>query len=554
MTARDPTIAAKVSHSRSFMTRNVPPPREHVLCSVMPSCQKADRDESRKIKIEPELNLHAELHSVKSDCRYRAFALIGSYGAFVLAMWAPFGPFNGMSYETGFALHSETSPLLNGFFFGESLRVHTNFFYHLAYLFSKVIGLHGSWLAYQVVYALLWFARGVLCYLIIRRLAPNLEMFAFLAGSLAIFHASDHTLNWVGQLNQFGFIFWMLLSFLMLIHALDASNERRALVWAALAAALSYMSLWSYEAQLPVVLAAPWLFALWRRTGWRRSGIVVAFYLLPAIIFIGMNVSRYLDGTGGGYQVSVLRSEFSISSLVYDLGFNLKYALAFWHWAELIPAQYAQQMYVGAPLFGAAAFLVGALLFLHTLQPHAILPDTRLLLFLLFGAGLLLLASFPVYLMLNSARWLWRTRSLAGPFAAVVMAVLMSLVSIAAQCAVNRGRDGVRRLTILLFGVAIAFCGTLASERIASFHFAVWERARSTMEGVLTAAPRLVPGSIIALLDVPRKSADGSNADPFGDNMWFDNAIKLSYPGAYVTGYYSGLGPKLHRGTDFSLR
>jgi hypothetical protein len=284
-----------------------------------------------------------------------AFELIGSYAAFVLAMWAPFGPFNGMSYEIGFALQSETSPFLNGFFFGDPLRVHTNFFYHLAYLFSKVIGLHGSWLAYQVVYTLLWFGRGILCYLIIKRLAPNLEMFAFLAGSLAIFHASDHTLNWVGQLNQFGFIFWMLLSFLMLIHALDASSERRALVWATLAAAFNYMSLWSYEAHLPVVLVAPWLFAVWRRKGWRRPGIVVAFYLLPAIIFIGMNVSRYVGGTGGGYQVSVLRSEFSISGLVSDLGFNLKYALAFWHWAELIPAQYAQQMYVGAPLFGAAA-------------------------------------------------------------------------------------------------------------------------------------------------------------------------------------------------------
>jgi hypothetical protein len=99
-------------------------------------------------KIEPGLNLHTELRSAKSGCRHRAFALIGSYAAFVLAMWVPFGPFNGMSYETGFALQSETSPLLNGFLFGDPLRVHTNFFYHLAYLFSKVIGLHGSWLAY----------------------------------------------------------------------------------------------------------------------------------------------------------------------------------------------------------------------------------------------------------------------------------------------------------------------------------------------------------------------------------------------------------------------
>jgi hypothetical protein len=47
-------------------------------------------------------------------------------------------------------------------------------------------------------------------------------MFAFLAGSLAIFHASDHTLNWVGQLNQFGFIFWTLPSSYPHVQALTA--------------------------------------------------------------------------------------------------------------------------------------------------------------------------------------------------------------------------------------------------------------------------------------------------------------------------------------------
>src|SRR5262249_16335909 len=51
MSAKEPTIAAKLNPSRSFMTRPVPPPCEHVLCSVMPSCQKAHREESRKISL-----------------------------------------------------------------------------------------------------------------------------------------------------------------------------------------------------------------------------------------------------------------------------------------------------------------------------------------------------------------------------------------------------------------------------------------------------------------------------------------------------------------------
>src|SRR5215831_20270728 len=49
MSAKEPTIAAKVSPSRNFMTRPVPPPGEHAVCSATTSCQKAHREESRKI-------------------------------------------------------------------------------------------------------------------------------------------------------------------------------------------------------------------------------------------------------------------------------------------------------------------------------------------------------------------------------------------------------------------------------------------------------------------------------------------------------------------------
>jgi hypothetical protein len=49
MSAKEPTIAAKVSPSRNFMTRPVPPPGEYAVCSATTSCQKAHREESRKI-------------------------------------------------------------------------------------------------------------------------------------------------------------------------------------------------------------------------------------------------------------------------------------------------------------------------------------------------------------------------------------------------------------------------------------------------------------------------------------------------------------------------
>src|SRR6516225_2217642 len=49
MSAKKPTIAAKVSPSRNFMPRPVPPRGEPAVCSATISCQKAQREESRKI-------------------------------------------------------------------------------------------------------------------------------------------------------------------------------------------------------------------------------------------------------------------------------------------------------------------------------------------------------------------------------------------------------------------------------------------------------------------------------------------------------------------------
>jgi hypothetical protein len=100
-------------------------------------------------------------------------------------------------------------------------------------------------------------------------------------------------------------------------------------------------------------------------------------------------------------------------------------------------------------------------------------------------------------------------------------------------------RGHLKLVTVLAFGAIVSFYGALASERIASFHFDNWERTRATLARVLRVVPRVAPGSIVVLLDVPRKDpATGSPADPFGDNMWFDAAIKLAYPDANVTGYY----------------
>ncbi|TAJ75773.1 hypothetical protein EPO44_21815, partial [bacterium] len=170
----------------------------------------------------------------------------------VLVLWAPFGLKSGMPYETTSVYLSETRSLIRGFFRADWLRVHIGFFYHISYLLAELFGIDGSFLTYQIVYALLWWGRGILVFLILHKLIPQHPLFNYLIGALVILHASDHALNWVGQMHQFGMIFWMLLSFYMLVCVLKEQAAVRS-THLVLSLFLAFMSLWSYESQLLIM-------------------------------------------------------------------------------------------------------------------------------------------------------------------------------------------------------------------------------------------------------------------------------------------------------------
>jgi hypothetical protein len=117
------------------------------------------------------------------------------YAVIVAIMWAPSGLHSGMGYETGFSYSSMTNTWWNGFLYtADPLRIHTNTFYHLSYLIARILGIDGSYEPFQVVYATLWWARGLLVFLILRRFFPRDTLLCYLAGSLVLVHASDRAL------------------------------------------------------------------------------------------------------------------------------------------------------------------------------------------------------------------------------------------------------------------------------------------------------------------------------------------------------------------------
>jgi hypothetical protein len=461
-----------------------------------------------------------------------------AYLAVVLCMWVPFNVRSGMPYETGFPLTSETTKKIDGFFYqADPMRIHTNTFYHLAYLLGEYTGQAGSFLPYQIVYAALWWARGFLVYLIVRRFLPKHQLFAFLTGALVLVHAADSTINWVGQLNQFGYLFWMILAFYCQVRAYQMQNESRAGLLMLFMMFFVYMSMWSYEAQLVILLAAPLLLGLLPEGySWRRLFQVAAGWYLVLGVYIYKSYVHYKAVGNQTYQATVLRTDFSIGAILSDLWFNLTHSVDFLAWAESIrtrPVPGGTGLLLG---FGLTAVVIvgvaGCLLLWRgrsEVADQVATPPLKTLWLTLCTGLLLMTLSFPIYLLLNSSRMLWRTQFLSG-FGAALMLVSVACL-LARLCGKRRSMD----FLAVCLCLPVVYFGTCAANRFGAFHYGIWERHRQAMAQVLAVAPRVKPNTLIILTNVPLPR---TGEDPFGHQYWFDLALRLAYPRTPVAGVY----------------
>src|SRR6185369_1369255 len=95
----------------------------------------------------------------------------------------------------------------------------------------------------QTVHMLLWLSRAVLTFLILKKFLPDHLPFCFLAAVIVLVHASDGATQWIGQMNQFGFIFWMLLAFYLLNMAVEARRPEMFVLLTLAASVSEYMSM-----------------------------------------------------------------------------------------------------------------------------------------------------------------------------------------------------------------------------------------------------------------------------------------------------------------------
>ncbi len=370
-----------------------------------------------------------------------------------------------------------------------------------------------------MVYAVLWWARGFLVFLILRKFLPRSLSICYSAGALVVLHASDAALGWIGQMNQFGFIFWMVFAFYLLTSGAESANWALASLFAIAAGLCEYMSLWSYESQLPLLLVLP-LCLLLRWRSWRKLAFLYGAWYSILAIYIRLTILRYPNSAGHHtYQELVMRKDWSWRSLLADWLFNITASLEFWNWPRGDWKAPKSEAYLLA-LIAALVFIACGLAFMRLTRenrrPNPFVESIWTWWTLLAVGFILVVLSFPVYLLLDSARGLWRTQFLSGIGASLVLAALAGLISHAFA------RQTAKIALFLTFGALVAFFGSASAIQKCARHRWIWERHRVAIKEILQVAPNVQPGAVIVLANVPKDN------DPFGHDMWLDFASAVS--------------------------
>lgn len=452
------------------------------------------------------------------------------FAVLVVCLWAWYALRSGMGYETVFPFESESG---RGRHFVDLMRRFAAFFYHLAYTLGSWLGHAGSYVPYQIVYALLWLLRGVLVFQIVRMLGDREGVVAFFAGAFTILHAADTSLNWVGLLNHVGFLFWMLLAFVVLLKCFALQDRLLlAIPLAVVATQLARICIYTYESPLPLIFAFPVLvLTLFLGWSWRRALLLGIFLSLP-VQFVWRWLSAAIERSADdSYQYSVLRQDWSPFSLLGDWAYNAWYSLAFWQWSGKVsgsaPLDFPIVVAVCAGI--ASALLIAMLTWLRhrsqALGDGKHLPSLERR-FLALGLAMVVL-SFPAYLLLDSATSHWRTQLLSGPGAGIAYAAGLSLLTR------WRPRMSVRPSWLAAAIVAaFAVSAVWASQASALRHRLQWDEHRAIAAGMLSLAPRVREGTVLLLVN--RRSTPLV----FEHDLWWDYAVRLAYPGHRVAALY----------------
>jgi hypothetical protein len=258
---------------------------------------------------------------------------------------------------------------------------------------------------------------------------------------------------------------------------------------------------------------------------WRKVLLLSVFYSLPLVYcwrWIQSKLDRSIEDT---YQFTVLRDDWGVLAILGDWLRNTWHSLAFWQWPRSMAATADTEFVVVVAACASAAVLalVAALRLLrHQSAADVASPQAPRLELRLLALGLTLSAlSFPAYLLLDTATSDWRTQLLSGPGAGIALASAVALIA---------RRLGRSPWIAAGLSSVVAATAVTASQESAYGHRQDWEAHREVVAAMLAVAPRVTDGTVVVLVNQQAKPL------VFGDNLWWDYAVRLAYPNHEVTG------------------
>jgi hypothetical protein len=431
----------------------------------------------------------------------------------------------GFDFETGLIYPSDINPGLDGFLYVDPQRKFTSLFYHLSFLLGKLLNVEGSFVPYQGIYTLLWFARSLLTYFIVKELVSGNKILAFYSGLVASLHLADSSYNFVGQLNQLGMSFWMLLSFLFYLYAIK-NKENIKYIYIIFSSISVYICLWSYESPLPVILFFPILIFFYKR--YKNFILFSLIFLFPAIVFSIKNFFIYIvdfhNTSKLSYQVSsALSYNLDFFNLIFSLYKHIENSFIFWHWPNTKYEPLLITTYLLSYLFIFLIVFVGIIIIS---QSKKTIKNKKYVYKFLLLNFILLILSFLVSIIIKDNLNFWRTDILASFPASCVIATIIYLFLYTKYFYEN-----IKKIFIIIFFSFISYYATLAGVNSGYKAFTRWEEHRKSISSILSYLPNVPDQSLIVLIM-------NNDNDSFRHNMWFDLAIRLSYPNKIVAGNY----------------
>ncbi len=260
----------------------------------------------------------------------------------VSLIWLPF------NFKLGVVL--EPWGLVNDFDIGEPLfwginasRPLTWLGWQLAYFLTP-----DSFIGANFVMLVLWWAKAVLVYLIVRRLLPS-TVLAFGVAVLYTVYPADYALLWMSGINQHQGVFFFLLATYSLLRLWDSHQLYSQLVWGGVMALSIFISLGTYEVGYPLIYTAP-ILLLWLIDGRfpRRFWKIVGVWYLVAIV---ITIPQFGVITGSieqstGYYVGLLdtgekEGSFILAAMQSTLNMFIRHFITAWqeafqHWQNFL--------------------------------------------------------------------------------------------------------------------------------------------------------------------------------------------------------------------------